>query len=61
MSVNTTADIKIREAKHYLSHAYTCLHEVLDEECWGYEDLADDYIDKIHKLSLEVLKLKRKL
>ncbi len=61
MGVTTTADTKKEEAKEHLSDAYKALLTVLDENTWGHSDFNKDYIDTIHEVALEILKLKRKL
>jgi hypothetical protein len=61
MSVTTTADEKIRNAKELISNAYKELLIVLDEETWGHNDFKEGYIDEVHEIAVELLKLKRKL
>ncbi len=61
MSVTTTADEAIREAKENLSGAYKSLVCFLDEDTWGHSDYDNDFIDKVSEIALELLKLKRKL
>lgn len=61
MSVTTTADEKLSQAKKHLSEAYKALLEVLDESTWGHGDFKQDYIDTVAEVTFELLKLKRKL
>lgn len=61
MSVTTTADEKIRNAKELLSQAYKELLVVLDEDTWGHNDLKEDYVDTVQEVAVEILKLKRKI
>ena len=61
MSVTTTADEKIRSAKEHLSAAYKDLLEVLDEDTWGHDDFIDGYIDTVAEVTIEILKIKKKL
>lgn len=61
MSVTTTTDEKIQSAKDHLSIAYKELLIVLDEDTWGHNGLDELYINTIHEITIEILKLKRKL
>jgi hypothetical protein len=61
MSVITTADEKITQAKELISEAYKNLLVVLDEETWGHNDFIEGYIDTVQEVAMELLKLKRKL
>ena len=61
MSVNTTADEKIRRAKELLSEAYKELLIVLDEDTWGHDGFIEGYIDTVSEVAMEILKLKKKL
>jgi hypothetical protein len=61
MSVTTTADEKLREAKEKLSEAYQALLIVLDENTWGHHNFKEGYIDTVYEVAIEILKLKRKL
>ena len=60
MSVDTTADQKIRKAKALISEAYKELLVFLDEDTWGHANYDDLYIERIHEIASELLKLKRK-
>lgn len=61
MSVTTTADENIREAKEQVSKAYKNLLNVLDEDTWGHGEFKAEYIDEIQKITVELLKIKRRL
>ncbi len=61
MGIITKADEKLKDAKEKINEAYKDLLEFLDEETWGHEDYDNDFIDKVHEIALELLKVKRKL
>lgn len=61
MSVTTTADDKIREAKENLSNAYKALMIVLDDDTWGHNEFREGYMDEVQEVAMDILKLKRKL
>jgi len=61
MSVRTTADERIESARTHLDAAYKDILEVLDDNTWGHSEYTDAFIDKLHALALELLKLKRVL
>ena len=61
MSVTTTADEKIREAKDKLTEAYKALLTVLDEDTWGHGEFKEGYMDTVQEVAMEILKWKRKL
>jgi hypothetical protein len=61
MSVHTTADKAIDKAKSLLLEASQQLLAALDEKTWGSSEFGDDYINTMHEVALELLKLKRKL
>lgn len=61
MSVETTADEKIRKAKELISEAYKELLIVLDDETWRHNEFKEGYIDEVQQVVMELLKLKRKL
>jgi hypothetical protein len=61
MSVRTTADEKLDSAKIHLNAAYKDILEVLDDSTWGHDNYNTIFIDNLHVLALELLKLKRLL
>ncbi len=61
MGVETTADKNILQAKEKIGEACELLLNVLDEDTWGHNDLREQYINTIHEITVELLKLKRKL
>ena len=61
MSMTTTADEKIKEAKDKLAEAYKALLIVLDEDTWGHEELKEGYMDTVQELTMQIFKWKRKL
>lgn len=61
MSVTTTADKKINEAKVNLNNAYKALLVVLEEDTWGHDELTESYIEELFSVAGEILKIKKKL
>ena len=61
MSVTTTADEKIMKSKELISDAYKELLIVLDESTYGHDEYTEEYIQTVHEVAMELLKLKRKL
>jgi len=61
MGVTTTADEKLRDAREKIEGAYKDLLEFLNEDTYGHGDYKSDFIDTVHELALELLKIKRKL
>ena len=62
MSVETTVDKKLNEAKEFVSNACRSLVEVLDKDTWGFENLSEEQINNnIEQSLIELLKIKRKL
>jgi hypothetical protein len=61
MSVITTSDGKIEKAKELMSEAYKELLLVFLDETNNNSAYKDEYIDEIHEVALQLLKLKRKL
>jgi len=53
--MKTDADKKIEEAKEKIKEAVILLNEV--PFAWGFEDLLDDYKDKILELPSKLLKI----
>jgi len=61
MSVITTADKKIRKAKELMSEAYRELVRATDEDTWGYNDFEEGYINKVRKVMVKLIKLKKSI
>lgn len=61
MSVRTTADDKVEEAKEHLRQAYKALLVAMDEDTWGYADYSEEYLNTIRKVSGKIVKWKSKL
>jgi hypothetical protein len=61
MSVVTTADEKIKNAKALMSEAFKELLVVLDDETWGHSNFSNEYLEEVLKVSAKLLKLKNKL
>lgn len=61
MSVTTTADQKLEQAKEKLKEAQALLGEAMDENTWGSRDFKVDYIDGVYEVMGELFKLRRKL
>ena len=61
MGVITTADTQRDEAKQHLKDAYKCLKVVLEEDTWGHTDLKKEYIEELEMISLQILKLSKKI
>lgn len=47
MSVTTTFDENIRDARENIKTAYVLINEALNEDTWGYCDMNDRYIEKL--------------
>jgi hypothetical protein len=61
MGVTTTADEKIMEARNGVDQAYRAILTVLDPDTWGHGDFNSEYIEKLHFIQLELLKIKKEL
>lgn len=61
MSVRTTADEKLDEAKDLINQAYKLLLEVLNPDTYGSDEYEEEYINTVHESVLDLLKIKRKL
>jgi hypothetical protein len=61
MSVVTTADEKVSEAKESVRTAIQSLSAILIEDCWGHDGFNDDYREKLSE-SFDLLRqVKEKL
>ncbi len=48
MSVTTTADEKITEARNSIMEANIALLAAINPQTWGYNDYENDFIDSLH-------------
>lgn len=56
MSVTTTADEKVREAKEHLERAEKLLYEATNPNTWGFSDYEKTYQEKLMKLQMKLRK-----
>lgn len=61
MSVRTTADEKLDEARENLRSANKALITLLDEDTWGHQDYSEEFLDKVLDAVLIIKKLSRDL
>ena len=61
MSVTTTSDEKLDDARNHILSAQKLLMEALHPDTWGHDDYDDEFIEKILEVSVELIKLSRKL
>ena len=61
MSVNTTADDCILKAQELISEARKELLIVLNEDTWGHRDFKEGYIEEVHQIVSDLLKIKKRL
>lgn len=61
MSVQTTADERIDEAKTHIKQAYKCITDALDKNTWGSSDYRESYIDIMEESLANLRKIARKL
>ena len=61
MSVKTTADDHLYEAKEHIRQAINELSEIVVKECWGSDDFNKEYSSKINEAFLTLLALRKKL
>jgi hypothetical protein len=47
MSVRTTADEKLDEARDHIDKAYRALNEIVIEKCMGHEDYTAEFQHKL--------------
>jgi len=59
MSVQTTADEFLNDAKEFVDKAISDLNKVQDS--WGWDDWSDEYQIKILEVILELIKIKHKI
>lgn len=58
MSVRTTADEKIHEAKDHIQQAIECLSEIIINRCYGTSEYSEGYLNKLRKQLIELLNLR---
>ena len=59
MSVQTTADEFLNDAKEFVDKAISDLNKVQDS--WGWDDWSNEYQIKILEVILELIKIKHKI
>lgn len=55
MSVRTTADEKIDEAKDHIQEAIECISEVVINRCWGASEYTVEYRNKLRTQLVSLL------
>jgi hypothetical protein len=58
MSVTTTADEKIIEAREHIRVAHVKIMEVLNPDTWGYDQYSPEYIEDLHKCAMKIIEIK---
>ena len=61
MSVRTTADEALDEAKEHILSAYRKILIVLDDQAWGSNEFKSEYILKLHEAAFKLLEVKRSI
>ena len=61
MSLTTTADILLKDAKSHINDAFKDLIEVRDSETWGHDSFNEEYLKKIDEANIDLMKIKREL
>jgi len=61
MSVATTADMKITSAREHVAAAIKDLTEILIDECWGHDELSEEYKVILEKTFNHLRQIKREL
>lgn len=59
MSVETTADKNLSEAKKHLNEACKELTSFINDETWGHNEYNANFIDDVTNILIELLKLKK--
>ena len=57
MSVRTTADEKVDEARSHVGDAVKCLSEIVIDKCWGHDDFNEEFRKKVKSVFLQLLEL----
>lgn len=61
MSVRTTADEKLDEARKHIYQAVLALNEIVILECYGHDDFDQDTKDKVRESFQNLLKIRQEL
>lgn len=61
MSVRTTSDEKLDDARNHILSAQKLLLEVVHPDTWGHDEYSDEFVEKILEASIELIKLSRKI
>jgi len=61
VSVRTTADEKLEQAKHHVLEAIKALQEIVVGECDGHDDYRQDYEESIHWAHQQLLEIRKRL
>lgn len=61
MSVTTTADEKISDAKHHIKQASQALAEVVVNECWGHDEFKPEYKEMYREVMNDLIRLKNRM
>lgn len=61
MSVTTTADEKLHEARQHIADAIRSLSAIVIDECWGHDDFSKEYRNKIDTAFESLRQAKRDL
>lgn len=58
MSVRTTADERLDEAKKRIDEAYDALHDIVVEKCSGHDDFRDDFKRTLKEVFVSLQQIK---
>ena len=58
MSVRTTADEKVDQARHHIQEAIERLSEVVISRCYGTSEYSEDYLSKLCRQLIRLLEIR---
>ena len=61
MSVTTTADEQLENAKENIQSAIKNLSEIVVDQCWGADEYKREFRDKLRKTHFELLELRDRI
>lgn len=61
MSVTTTADERLADAKTHISTAISCLSDIVIDKCWGVEDFSKLYYEDIRKALYDLIEIRDRI
>ena len=61
MSVTTTADERLNDAKDNIQSAIKNLSEIVIEECWGAEEFSSEFSATLRKALSEMIEVRESL